>query len=224
MPGTDIPDPVPCRIRTRRCGNCGAHGHGVEKFKAGDRVVMVFPSCGTCVYCINGKPAYCLAASRLKNFGTRADGSTVMTRGGRRYSAAFFSSLPSPLMPGDRAQRRQSSGGRALELLAAFPCGINTGAGAVRNVLHPQPGMASPSLASAQSDWPVDGRRIAGCDPIIAIDLHPNRLALATSLGATHTINAASSDPIADIHKVTGGLGVRASLEAAGSPRPCVRR
>jgi aryl-alcohol dehydrogenase len=61
--------------------------------------------------------------------------------------------------------------------------------------------------------------RIAGCAPIIAIDLHPNRLALAASLGATHTIDAGKADPVADIRNITGGLGVRASLEAAGSPR-----
>jgi aryl-alcohol dehydrogenase len=59
--------------------------------------------------------------------------------------------------------------------------------------------------------------RIAGCNPIIAVDIHPNRLALAASLGATHTINAADSDPVAEIRDITGGLGVRASLEAAGS-------
>ena len=54
-------------------------GPGVEKVKPGDRVIMVFPSCGICAYCTNGKPSYCLAASRLKHLGTRADGSTVMT-------------------------------------------------------------------------------------------------------------------------------------------------
>ena len=51
------------------------------------------------------------------------------------------------------------------------------------------------------------------------MDLHPNRLALAQSLGAAHTIDATHSDPVAQIRNVTGGLGVGASLEAAGSPQ-----
>jgi aryl-alcohol dehydrogenase len=61
--------------------------------------------------------------------------------------------------------------------------------------------------------------RIAGCEPIIAVDLHPNRLALARLLGATHTVDAANLDPVAEIRNATKGLGVRASLEAAGSPQ-----
>src|SRR5512135_1095411 len=65
-------------------------GPGVERVKPGDHVVMVFPSCGACVYCKNGKPAYCLAAARLKNHGTRADGSTVMTLSGAPVFSCFF--------------------------------------------------------------------------------------------------------------------------------------
>src|SRR5512139_2422519 len=37
-------------------------GPGVDQVKPGDRVLMVFPSCGACVHCKSGKPAYCLAA------------------------------------------------------------------------------------------------------------------------------------------------------------------
>jgi aryl-alcohol dehydrogenase len=108
----------------------------------------------------------------------------------------------------------------SLEVLAAFPCGIHTGAGAVLNVLHPQPGdgfavfgIGTVGLAGLMA------AQIAGCEPIIAVDVHANRLALARSLGATHTADAAGSDPVAEIRKATGGLGVRFSLEAAGSPK-----
>jgi aryl-alcohol dehydrogenase len=107
-----------------------------------------------------------------------------------------------------------------LELLAALPCGVNTGAGAVLNVLRPQPGdgfavfgIGTVGLAGLMA------ARIAGCEPIIAVDLHPNRLALARSLGATHTMDAATSGPVVEIRNLTGGLGVRVSLEAAGSPQ-----
>ena len=42
--------------------------------------------------------------------------------------------------------------------------------------------------------------KIAGCDPIIAVDIHDERLALARELGATHTINhTGRADVVAEI-------------------------
>ena len=47
--------------------------------------------------------------------------------------------------------------------------------------------------------------KIAGCDPIIAVDVHEHRLALARELGATHTINHTDrTDVVAEIRKITG--------------------
>src|SRR4029077_15725581 len=49
-------------------------------------------------------------------------------------------------------------------------------------------------------------------DPIIAVDVHDMRLALARALGATHTINhAGRTDVVAEIPKITG-LGGRLTL------------
>ena len=197
-------------------------GPGVEKVKPGDRVIMVFPSCGTCVYCTSGKPAYCLAASRLKQ--SRDPRRRVNRDDPQRGAGVSAASSSSHRLPPSR-WRPNATWSRfrrtcRLNLLAAFPCGINTGAGAVLNVLRPQPGDAFAVFGTGTVGLAgLMAARIAGCEPIIAVDLHPNRLALARSLGATHTINAAHSDPVAEIRNVTGGLGVRASLEAAGSPQ-----
>ena len=60
--------------------------------------------------------------------------------------------------------------------------------------------------------------KIAGCDPIIAVDVHEHRLALARELGATHTINHNDrSDVVAEIRKITG-LGARYTLETSALP------
>jgi aryl-alcohol dehydrogenase len=57
--------------------------------------------------------------------------------------------------------------------------------------------------------------KIAGCDPIIAVDLREHRLALARELGATHAINhAGRADVVAEIRSITGP-GVRFSLETS---------
>jgi aryl-alcohol dehydrogenase len=57
--------------------------------------------------------------------------------------------------------------------------------------------------------------KIAGCDPIIAVDVHDSRLTLARELGATHIINHGNrSDVVAEIKKITG-LGARYTLETS---------
>ena len=41
--------------------------------------------------------------------------------------------------------------------------------------------------------------RIAGCDPIIAVDRLPDRLALARDLGATHTLESRGAETLVEI-------------------------
>jgi aryl-alcohol dehydrogenase len=107
-----------------------------------------------------------------------------------------------------------------FEVAAAFACGVNTGAGAVLNVLRPEPGSGFAVFgAGAVGLAGLMAARIAGCTPLIAVDLHENRLALAREVGATHCVNANASDPLAAIRDATRGQGVQYSLEAAGDPR-----
>ena len=47
--------------------------------------------------------------------------------------------------------------------------------------------------------------RIAGCDPIIAVDRLTSRLVLARELGATHTLESRGAETLAEIRKITGG-------------------
>jgi L-iditol 2-dehydrogenase len=59
--------------------------------------------------------------------------------------------------------------------------------------------------------------REAGCSQIIVSDIDDSRLKLARDLGATATINAKTSDAIAEVKNLTGGAGVDVALEAVGS-------
>src|SRR5262249_56479026 len=57
--------------------------------------------------------------------------------------------------------------------------------------------------------------KISGCDPIIAVDIHDHRLALARELGATHTLNhSACGDLVEEVRSIATG-GVRFSLETS---------
>jgi hypothetical protein len=59
--------------------------------------------------------------------------------------------------------------------------------------------------------------RIAGCDPIIAVDRLTSRLALARELGATHTLESRGAETLAEIRKITGG-GTDFALRDIGLP------
>jgi aryl-alcohol dehydrogenase len=90
------------------------------------------------------------------------------------------------------------------------------GAGAVLNVMKPKPGDSFAVFGvGAVGLSGLMAAKIAGCDPIIAVDVHEHRLKLARELGATHTINHnGRTDVVADIRKLTG-LGARFSLETS---------
>ena len=53
---------------------------------------------------------------------------------------------------------------------------------------------------------------------VIAVDIVPERLALAKELGADYVINSKEADPVAGIQELTGGMGASAALETSGNP------
>lgn len=105
-----------------------------------------------------------------------------------------------------------------LDLLCPLGCGIQTGAGAVLNVMSPSAGQSF--VVFGVGGVGLSGliaARIAGCDPIIAVDLHPNRLLLARELGATHTLEGRGAETLAAIRRLTGS-GVHFALETSAVP------
>src|ERR1700746_903881 len=84
----------------------------------------------------------------------------------------------------------------------------------------PPPGPASrgASAVGAVGLSALMAAKIAGCDPIVAIDIHDHRLALARELGATHTTNHRTcADVIGEIRKLASG-GVRHAVETSAVP------
>jgi alcohol dehydrogenase len=64
----------------------------------------------------------------------------------------------------------------------------------------------------------VLGALAAGASPVVAVDLSEEKLALARSLGATATVNAADADAVERVRALTGG-GADVAFEMAGSVR-----
>ena len=197
-----------------------AVGAAVRSFAPGDHVVMSFPWCGTCDNCRQGRHCYCVHAFALKMNGTRADGTTLLSKNGAPVYSAFFqqSSFGTFALTQERYAVKVRTDA-PLELLGPLACSGQTGAGAVFNVMQPKPGDSFAVFGvGAVGLSALMAARIAGCDPIIAVDVHPHRLALARELGATHAIDHREcGDVVGEIRAVTG-RGVRFSLETSALP------
>jgi aryl-alcohol dehydrogenase len=212
--------PYPAVYGHEGAGVVHAVGGAVRDLAPGDHVVMSYPWCGSCANCRAQKPNYCDNARRLKSHGTRADGSTLLAKAGAPVYSAFFqqSSFSTFALTQARYAVKVRSDG-PLECLGPLACGGQTGAGAVLNVMQPQPGESIAVFgAGAVGLSALMAAKIAGCDPIVAVDIHDRRLALARDLGATHTVNhAATADVVGAIRKISGG-GVRFALETSALP------
>jgi aryl-alcohol dehydrogenase len=212
--------PLPAVFGHEGAGIVAAVGRDVTKFAPGDHVVISYPWCGTCANCRRHMEAHCQHSNELKMRGTRADGSTLMSQHGAPVYSAFFqqSSFATHAIANERFAVKVRSDA-PLDLLGPFACSGQTGAGAVLNTMQPRPGDAFAVFGvGAVGLSGLMAARIAGCDPIIAVDIHEPRLALARELGATHVINhTGRTDVVAEIRRITGD-GVRFSLETSAQP------
>ncbi|RMI32447.1 NAD(P)-dependent alcohol dehydrogenase [Streptomyces triticirhizae] len=213
-----LPPPLPAILGHEGSGVVEATGAGVDGCAVGDRVVLAPLSCGRCRNCRSAHPMHCLHWGPLNLRGRRTDGTTAYRdRDGRELNGHFFgqSSFAGHVVTPQRSVIRVRDD---LDLTLAGPlgCGLQAGAGAVFNVLAPQPGASIAVFgAGAVGLAGIMAARIAGCDPIYAVDLHPGRLELATELGATHVLEA--GDVAGELVRRTGG-GVDFALDAVGLP------
>jgi aryl-alcohol dehydrogenase len=198
-----------------------AVGSAVRDFAPGDHAVMSYPWCGDCAHCRRQRLNYCLNARALKNKGTRADGSTLLASNGVPVYGAFFQQSSFGTFALTQARyavkvRRDAP----LEVIAPLACSGQTGAGAVLNVLRPQAGDSFAVFgAGAVGLSALMAAKVAGCAPIIAVDVHEHRLALARELGAAHTINARDCTDVAAAVRDASGGGVHHAVDTSAVPK-----
>ncbi len=96
------------------------------------------------------------------------------------------------------------------EVTAIIGCAVMTGAGAVENTAGVKKGdsVAIFGVGGVGLSAVVAAREL-GANPIIAVDLDDEKLAFAQQFGATHSINAATTDPIEAIRALTVKDGKR---------------
>ena len=214
------PRPLPMVLGHEAAGIVEEVGPGVSDLVPGDHVVCVFvPSCGTCEYCCDGRPALCIP-------GAAANGAGVLLSGDRRLSDHdHHHDLNHHLGVSGFAEyatvSRQSlvKIDRDLDLrhAALFGCAVLTGVGAALNGAQIRAGdtVAIIGLGGVGRSALL-GARAAGAERIVAVDISEQKLAWAREFGATDTFLANADNADGAIREATRG-GVHHALELAGS-------
>lgn len=101
---------------------------------------------------------------------------------------------------------------------AMLGCAVPTGLGAVFNAARPQPGDSVAVFGTGGIGLcAVAAAAIAGCTPVIAVDVRETMLDVARRMGATHGILAVNGNASGEVLRVCTG-GVDYAVEASGRP------
>jgi len=212
------PVPLPAVLGHEGAGVVEAVGAAVTGLRVGDHVVLGFNFCGRCPSCAGGYPSYCAQFGAHNFGGFRPDATSPLSLGGTPITGWFFgqSSFATHANVAERIAVRVPPE-LPLHLLAPLGCGLMTGAGAVFNVLKPQPGSSLAVFGTGAVGFAgLLAAKVAGATTIIAVDVVSGKLDRARQLGATHVVNSAEHDPVAAIRDITGGTGVNYALDAVG--------
>lgn len=210
--------PLPAVFGHEGTGVIEAIGSSVTSLNPGDRVILSYPWCGHCPLCDDGEPFRCEHIPALKFGGQRLDGSKPVQLDGKPITSAFFqqSSFATRAIVMENAVVKVETE-QPPEMLAALPCGVQTGAGAVLNTFNVQSGESIVIFGiGAVGLSAVMSAKMIGASPIIAVDMIQSRIDLAGELGATHTINISIEDSTKQIAAIAP-RGVRYALDCSAT-------
>ncbi len=211
--------PLPMLLGHEASGVVESVGADVSDVGPGDHVVLSYvPSCGACIPCLSGRPALCEPAMVSNGAGTLRSGArrlrSVEDDGPLNHHLGVSAFA-------DHAVVSQSSLVRIdpeadLALAAVLGCAVLTGVGAFVNTASPRPGSSAVVFGLGGVGLSaVMGARLAGCNPIVAVDVVDAKLDLALELGATHAVRGDDPDALTRIREITAGGG-ETVVEAVG--------
>ena len=176
------------------CGTVLEVGEGVRSVKPGDRVVLHWRK-GAGLESVT--PTY---ASRL---GTVNAGWVTTFNEHAVISENRVTAVPTDF---------------DVEAAALFGCAVTTAFGVVTNNAQVAIGQSVVVFGAGGIGLNIiQGAALAGGYPIVAVDLFDNRLDLARSLGATHTINSRTTAPSEAIAGIVGGDGADVVIDNTGN-------
>ncbi|HLY55794.1 MAG TPA: NAD(P)-dependent alcohol dehydrogenase [Stellaceae bacterium] len=195
-------------------------GADVTKVAEGDAVALSFRSCGQCRNCQAGKPSYCLQFMMLNFAGTRPDGSKAIERDGEPLSSNFFgqSSFATHALAYERNVVKLPPG-VPVELMGPLGCGIQTGAGGILRSLDCAPGSSLVVLGGGSVGLSaVMAGKIRNCNPLVVVEPHASRRALALELGATHVIDPKAAPDLTAALREIAPAGLDYAFDTSGIP------
>jgi S-(hydroxymethyl)mycothiol dehydrogenase len=208
-----INDDFPFLLGHEAAGVVESVGEGVTEVEPGDFVILNWRAvCGQCRACSRGRPWYCFdthnASRQMTLAGSGAPLSPALGIG------AFAEKT---LVAAGQCTKVDPEASPAVAGLLG--CGVMAGIGAAINTGAVGRGDTVAVIGcGGVGDAAIVGARLAGASRIIAVDIEDRKLALAESMGATHTVNSRTSDPVEAVRELTGGFGADVVIEAVGRP------
>jgi alcohol dehydrogenase len=212
--------PLPLVMGHEGTGVVRAVGEDVDTVQPGDSVVLGRTTCGRCRQCRAGRGQHCVQRSRVHRAGT-------LRTGGTRFSDADDDGLHHCHGVSSFSNHTVVTEEVAIPITDELPpaqatllgCGVFTGAGAALNTADVEAGSSVVVFgAGGVGLSAVQGARIAGATQIIAVDLVPEKLEVASEVGATHTVDSSSVDAVERVVALSDG-GVDYAFEVVGHPR-----
>lgn len=207
-----IPFPPPVVMGHEGAGVIEEVGSEVSGLEPGDHVVLTtLAYCGSCAACDTGHPTRCRGS-----FGQLNQPFTVA--GEPAYQFAANSAFAETTVVSAR-QAVKIDPSVPLTSACLIGCGVITGAGAVLNRAHVEPGQDVAVFGVGGIGLNViQALRIRNAGRIIAVDTLESKEGLARQFGATDFLLAGEGhNPVRDIRKMTAG-GVDWSFECVGHP------
>ncbi len=207
-----INDDFPFLLGHEAAGVVAQTGPGVTHVAPGDYVILNWRAvCGQCRACRRGRPWYCFDTANATQKMTLEDGTELSPALG---IGAF---LETTLVAAGQCTKVDPAA--PPEIAGLLGCGVMAGLGAAMNTGEVGRGDSVAVIGSGGvGGAAIAGARLAGAAKIIAVDVDGRKLALATTLGATHTVNARDVDPVTAIQELTDGFGADVVIDAVGRP------
>jgi S-(hydroxymethyl)glutathione dehydrogenase/alcohol dehydrogenase len=196
-----------------------AVGPDVTRVQVGDRIMINWlPSCLNCPSCLAGRPTLCerMPATTLQS---RMPDGTLRHRtlDGLELKPYLSSATMSNFAVIHQNGLVPLPDDVPFEVGAVIGCAILTGVGAVLNTAQIAPGSSAAVIGCGGVGLSaLLGCVLAGCYPIVAVDVLPDKLAFAQELGATHVVNAREQDVVQALRAITR-LGPDYAFDSVGA-------
>lgn len=211
----DWPTDRPLVLGHEASGVVAEIGAGVRDVQVGDHVVLSwFAPCGRCVTCASGQAWLCSGTTAIDN--TLPDGSTGFTDddGLEVWPYLGLGTFTDSVLVPESAVIVVSDE-LPFEVGALLGCSVTTGVGAVVNTASVPVGSVAVVIGCGGVGLSIImGLKLVGANPIIAVDLSPEKLAIAEELGATVVLRGDEVDVPAHLQEHYGGADF--AFEAIG--------